>query len=120
MFSTVAGDMVDITVTGADEFGRLARKLREAGAKDLRKELYAGINRAVKPLRTDVKTAAAEFMPARYGPTLAGSLKVTARKRGGGSNPAIFLVGRAGNRRIDAVNRGQLRHPLFGNRAHWY
>jgi hypothetical protein len=110
---------VDIRITGAEEFAVLARHLKEAADKDLRKELYAGMNRAVKPLRSDVKEATADFMPGNYGPVLAGSLRIRTSRRGG-ANPAVRLIGRAGRRRIDALDRGMLRHPLYGNRKFWF
>jgi len=112
---------VDIIVTGAEEFGVLARRLKEAGDKDLRKELYAGLNRSVKPLRQDVKMAASEQLPHRGGfaDLIQSELKVTARKRAT-RNPAIFLLGKAGARDVASVNRGRLRHPLYGNRRRWY
>ena len=117
-----SGGVVDIKVTGADEFGILARRLKEAGDKELRKELYAGINRAVKPLRADVKAAAGDYLPKRggYADLIASELKVSSRKRAVGQNPAIYLLGKAGKRDVSSVNRGRLRHPLFGNRRHWY
>lgn len=111
---------MDIKVTGAEEFGILARRLKEAGDKELRKELYAGINRSVKLLREDVKDAAEQQIPGRYGDILRSELKVSARKRAAGRNPAIYLLGKAGNRDVSSLNRGRLRHPLFGNRRRWY
>lgn len=116
---------MDVKVTGAEEFGILARRLKEAGAKDLRKELYAGINRSVKPLRADVKQAAGEQLPGRYADIIATTMKISARKRAAGQNPAIYLVGKAktsrgSDRDLGSLNRGRLRHPLFGNRKRWY
>jgi hypothetical protein len=112
---------VDIKVTGAEEFGVLARRLKEA-PQELRKELYAGINRSVKPLRQDVKIAAGVALPHRHGYAglIASELKVTARRRAAGRNPAVYLVGKAGKRDVSSLNRGRLRHPLYGNRRHWY
>jgi hypothetical protein len=110
---------MDIKVTGAEEFGVLAKRLKNA-PKELRKELYVGINRSVKPLRQDVKTAAGQVLPSRYADIIASELKVTARRRAAGRNPAVYLIGKAGRRDVSSLNRGRLRHPLYGNRRHWY
>lgn len=114
--------VADITIRGANKLAILARALREAGDKELQRELYAGLNRAVKPLRQDVKNPASigDFLPARYAQVLARDLKVTARRRTGGRWPTLFLLAQAKNRDIASLNRGRLRHPLWGNRKFWY
>lgn len=111
---------MDIVVTGADEFARAARLLKEAGDKDLRKELFAGLNRSVKPLTQDVKQALPDVLPNRYAGVVQSEFKVKIRRRSGGRNPAIFLLGRAGSRNVSSLDRGRLRHPLYGNRRRWY
>jgi hypothetical protein len=112
--------VADISVRGAEKLAILARALREAGDKELQRELYRGLNRAVKPLRQDVKESIGDFLPQRYARVLARDLKVTARRRTGGRNPALYLLGQAKNRDIASLNRGRLRHPLYGNRRFWY
>ena len=112
--------MVDIQVRGADKLHVLARVLREASDKELQRELYRGLNRSVKPLRQDVKDAIPDFLPGRYAVELSRDLSIRTRRRSGSANPAIYLVGSAKTRDIASLNRGRLRHPLFGNRKRWY
>jgi len=114
---------MDLTITGAEQFAALARKLREAGRTDLRKELYKGINRAVKPLTADVMKAPPKYLPSGYAAEL--GLKVKVRKRGGGANPGVRLVGSAftpggSPRELAVLNRGRLRHMLFGDAGFWF
>jgi hypothetical protein len=116
--------VAELRIEGADKFGKLARALRQAGDKELRSELYRGINRSVKPLTERVKSEAPKFLPRRYAVELAKSLRVKTRRRAG-RNPAIYLVGRAKtpggkDRDLASLNRGRLRHPLYGNRHYWY
>lgn len=116
--------VVDLRVEGADKFAKLARALKEYGDKDLRSELYRGINRAVKPLTASVKASTDNFLPRRYALEIAKSLKVRANRRAG-RNPAIYLVGKAKTpkgkeRDLASLNRGRLRHPLYGNRHYWF
>lgn len=116
--------VVELSVRGADKFGALAKALRAAGDKELKKELYRGINRAVKPLTEDVKRGTPKYLPRRYAFELAKSLKVRARRRAG-RDPSVRLVGQAKtprgkDRDLASLNRGRLRHPLYGNRRYWY
>lgn len=114
--------VADITIRGANKLAILARALRETGDKELQREFYAGLNRKVKTLRQDVKDprSIGEFLPQRYARALARDLKVTARRRTGGQWPALYLLGQAKNRDVASLNRGRLRHPLYGNRRRWY
>ena len=116
--------VAELRIEGADKFGKLAKALRQAGDKELRKELYSGLNRSVKPLTEAVKKGTASYFPRRYAFELAKYLRVRARRRAG-KNPAIFLVGKAKTKQgkerdLASLNRGRLRHPLFGNRRYWY
>lgn len=112
---------MDIKVTGVDEFAKVARQLKELGDKDLRRDLYAGLNRSVKPLIRDVKDATGDYLPERGGHAdlVEAELKVKSRKRSS-RDPAIFLIGKAGSRDVASLNRGRVRHPLYGNRKRWY
>jgi hypothetical protein len=111
---------VAVEVEGADKLRVVARALKDLGDKELRREFYAGMNRAVKPLTASVKQRLPERLPARYAALLRADLRVTTRRRTGGRNPAVFLLGKAKNRDIRSLNRGRLRHPLYGDREHWY
>jgi hypothetical protein len=116
--------VAELRVEGADKFGKLAKALRELGDKELRNELYRGINRAVKPLSEAVKGDTPQFLPRRYALELSKTLRIRARRRAG-RNPAIFLVAsaktpRGTERDLASLNRGRLRHPLYGNRRYWY
>lgn len=115
-----------LEVEGADKFGVLAKALRTLGEKDLQKQLYAGINRAVKPLTAAVKSRAntARYVPSGYATELSKTLRVRAKRRAG-RNPRITLVGTAKTRqgaprKLDSLNRGRMRHPLYGNRGYWF
>jgi len=116
--------VAELRIVGADKFGVLAKTLRQLGDKDLQRELYRGINRSVKPLTEEVKKGTQNYLPRRYAFELAKSLKVRARRRAG-KDPSIRLVGtaktpRGKQRDLASLNRGRLRHPLYGNRRYWY
>ena len=106
----------DIYARGAQDFARVQRELKNMGdqGKGLKKELYAGINRAVKPMRAAVKAEAPGYVGNKhgFGAEFGQSLKVTVSKRGG-ANPAIRLVGKRGKSNVSRMDKGELRHPTF-------
>lgn len=114
----------EVKITGGAELRRLSRQLRVLGDKELSRELYRGLNRSVKPLTQRVKDYMPRHLPDRYAEELAKTLKVRAYRRMG-RDPRIDLIGKAKTKRgkerdLSSLNRGRLRHPLYGNRKHWF
>ena len=56
-----------LRVVGVEEFRKLAADLKSAGDKQLRKELYLGLNRSAKPLRELAQKSAADTLPSSGG-----------------------------------------------------
>lgn len=104
-----------LKVQGAEQLGSLSRQLREAGDKGLTKALYAGLNRAVKPLRAEAKAAAAGAIGNKhgYGAKVSSGMRVTPRRRAG-RNPSLRIVATRGKTPLTRLNAGELRHPTFG------
>lgn len=96
------------------------RNLRQLGDRGLSRQLSAGLQRAAKPLKPAVQKSAASLMPSGYGPTLSKSLRVrtqTRERRGSASvQIRLFGEGKGEKRDIPTINRGTLRHPVFGRR----
>jgi hypothetical protein len=117
--------MADLQIKGAEKFGEVAKALKQAGDKELRKELYSSINRAAKPMTKAVKESMPAYLPRGYALELSKTVKISVRRRASGKNPAVYLVAKAKtpggkDRDLASLNRGRLRHPLFGNRRHWF
>lgn len=107
--------MVDIR--GIDKLRRVARNLRTAGDKTLQAELYAGLNRAVKPLSESVIKDLELYLPRGYAPLVAGSTRIrTTGARGRSVRVRVLATarGHAEKRDLAALNAGVLRHPVFG------
>jgi hypothetical protein len=106
----------------ATEFEALARALKDAGEKDLARELRKGINDAAKPLAQQVQNVEhlKPYMPNRYAEVLAGDLAVTISQRTG-TIPGVTLRarGRRRYRHVARLNQGILTHPVFGDRRVW-
>ncbi len=117
---------VEFDVEGADKLREIARALRQLADKELNKDFYKRLNKLVKPLKKSVMDDLKSFLPNRYAEELSRDLKVTTQRRTSRTRPGITMVAKArsrsrgGVRDIASLNRGRLRHPLFGNRGWWY
>jgi hypothetical protein len=114
---------VDLTVTGQRELNEVAARLRREAARFQRRVSSAtkdAVQRSYRPVLVGMLPT---FVPDRYAAVLSRGLRVattvsfasgfvTARV----SAPTGGPTGRA----VDALERGSLRHPLFGNRGWWY
>lgn len=109
-----------LTIRGAEDFGRLARDLKQAGRQDLRKELFRALNSSTKPARRAALDGLEDYLPDNYAAELRPGLSISATGRRG-KNPSVRIraKGRRRNRLIGPLNRGRLRHPLFGH-SPWF
>lgn len=114
----------DLRIEGSEKLGALSEALRRYGVTELEGDLYKGIVKSVEPLVQAVKTSLKDYLPDRYAEQLAASL-VDKAVRLAGSNPGVRLAATAKTPRdkqrdLKSLNRGRLRHPLYGNRGWWY
>jgi hypothetical protein len=111
--------MVDLQIKGADQLGALAKALRQAGDKELQKELYAGLNRATKPLRQAAKESAERNLPQRGGLNKRVAKARMSTRRSAGRNPGVRIVAKGLDQlsRMDA--KGEVKHPTYGRRDRW-
>lgn len=118
---------LSLRVEGADAFFALAQRLKEAGDKDLQRELYRGLDRAVKPATEAIRASAISTLPSRggYNVTIAADLRIRVQRRTGARSVGIKLIGTGRTnsgkaRELVKLDKGSLRKPLFGMRRHWY
>jgi hypothetical protein len=104
-------------VSDAEDFSRLARRLKDAGETGLRRELRNAINDAVSPFADAINGLEylKPYMPDRYAGVLAGDLAAVTRQQ---ASPRAYGVkvtvrGRRKARQVQTLNRGFLRHPVF-------
>lgn len=114
--------MADLSfkVTGGNRAHALGKRLKALGDQDLEKQLRAGISRALKPATQAVKQSVPEYMPSGYAPVLAAALQLRVSNVSGGLRITGQAKGRPRPRRVTALNQGTVRHPLWGDRNHWY
>jgi hypothetical protein len=107
---------VSVRVGGAQDLRALSRDLKVAGRKDLRKELFAGLNRSTKPLRAAAKANALDTLPETGGLNRRVAA-ATMTVRGGGAR--LTIVARPSKRggQFDplGVDGGIVRHPTYGH-----
>jgi hypothetical protein len=114
----------DLRIEGSEKLGALSEALRRYGVVELEQELFDGIVKSVEPLVEAVKKSLKNYLPDRYAEELARTL-VDKAVRLAGTNPGVRLTasaktGRGKQRDLASLNRGRLRHPLYGNREWWF
>lgn len=116
----------DFAITGADSFLKLSKALKAAGETELRKQLHKSLRDATKPLTKKTQAKLAESVPAALR-SRAGKTK-QAVQVSTGRDPGVRVLVRYGKRgtglaasNARLLNQGKgIRHPLFGDRDHWY
>lgn len=111
--------MADLEIRGADKFAKVAQELKKVGAKDLQKELYSALNRATKSMRAEAKKSAAQNLPKAGGLNKrVARARLSTRRRMRGRDPGVKIVA-TGMDQLALMDRGQVRHPVYGNRKRW-
>lgn len=110
--------MRDFEVRGAEKLAKVAKDLKRLGDKDLSKELYAGLNRATKPMRANAKKSAQDNLPRAGGLNKRVARARFSTRRKTGRNPGVQIVAK-GMDQLELMNRGFVRHPVYGNRGRW-
>ena len=105
------------------DLAEVSRGLRQAGDKDLGKELTDAIHQAADPIPEDIRAGLKPKLPNRYAGVLDSVLSTRVAVLSGASNPGVSIRATTrgpSRRRIRRLDQGILEHPLFGNRRHWY
>lgn len=100
-----------IEVKGADQLAAVAKALKAAGDKDLQREMYRGINNAVKPIKAAIRESEKENLPRRGG--LAASVgkgKLLTRRRSSSRTSGVRIVAKS-KHSLYHLNQGIVRHP---------
>ena len=115
---------LSIRTTGGEHLASLRQVLRETGNKGLGKQMGRALRRATVPLGKAVRAEVPKAVPSGYAPLLSKSLRFRTAVRSQRDTARVewqvHAVGKQEKRDLPSLNRGTLRHPLFGNRHHWY
>lgn len=110
---------VSFSVTGANRAHVLGKRLKAIGEKELNAELRKGVNRGARQIPRAVKAGVGEFMPSGYAPVLRAALRFKTKNQAAGLTIQAMAKGNPRDRKVTALNKGTLRHPVFGNREKW-
>jgi hypothetical protein len=120
----------DLQFQSADDFLAFSKAMKNAGRKDLRKQLNKGLQEAVKPLLPGAAEALAQTMPTRSDELRerAGKVRQVVQVTTG-RDPGVRVGVPYVRERKDGLGasnarllnlHGQLRHPFFGDREKWF
>jgi hypothetical protein len=110
---------VDFRMTGGDELAAVGRRVKAAGNRGLSKEFRAGLAKAARPATEAARRGARDDLPSQGGlnETVAAG-KFTAKVKVTGSSADLTVSASAGMD-LPALDRGRLRHPVYGHRGTW-
>ena len=110
--------MTSVRVTGGDRLRRAAAAVRRESRGGLQSEIRAGLARVTPGFAAKVRSEVPAGVPSGYAPVLAADITVdTHITGGGGAWPSARLTVSAGRRRLQAIDAGVLRHPVYGRRS---
>lgn len=111
---------MQVRVAGGRDLTGVRRDLRRLGDRDLSRQMSRALGRAAKPVKPAVQKSAADLLPSGYGPLMSKSvrLRTTTRESRGAASLVItvFAAGKQEHRDVVRVNKGMLRHPVYGRR----
>lgn len=117
---------LEVKIVGAATLAEVAAQISREGRKDLSRKLSSALNDVTVPVRDRIKQEAAATMPKSgwYANTFTKSLRFRNNRRAGGNRATLTMItyadGKGERRDIVALEHGILRHPLHGDREHWY
>ena len=102
------------------DYQKLAKALQAAGTKEMRTRLRKIMSEETKPTRKKIRQSAIDNLPSGGGlnkwAARTPNVNTDFREKSAGVRIVMAKKGHD----LQALNRGRLRHPLFGNRKHWY
>lgn len=106
---------MDFSVTGADDFLKLSKAMKETGHTELRKALHKGLRDAVKEVMPEAERKLAEQLPyLKRGKAVTQVVQVKT-----GRDPGVTVGMRYGSKRSTnarlANSKGVFRHPVFAD-----
>jgi hypothetical protein len=115
----------------AAELEALAFRLRRAGDGELVREVTRAMRDAAGTVEEDIRTGLDARLPNRYADELNADLRIGTNVRTNERDPGVSITGQAGSfggtghaagrgRKLRSLDAGELHHPLWGDREHWY
>lgn len=110
--------MADFEVRGGQQLQALARRLEDAGRRDLRNELLRGIRTSGKKVIPVIRTSAQRLPRSGGLADRVASQPYSVSTSLTGASARVRLQGK-GMKELRDIDAGRLRHPVWGNRDVW-
>jgi hypothetical protein len=106
-----------LDITGGEDFARVAKRLKDAGDRELTRELNKAVREAMAPARRAMEQSLDQNLPHRGGfdRKLRGEVKFRIVRRANG-----LRLTTSHRYQLRLIDQGRVRHPLFADRGHWY
>jgi hypothetical protein len=106
----------------AAELEALAFRLRRAGDTELLREVTRAMRDAVVPVQGEIVEGLKPHLPDPYAAALDADLRLGVNVRTNERDPGVAITGQARSkaRKLRSLDAGELHHPLWGDREHWY
>lgn len=114
---------LSVSIQLGERFSSLPNRLREAASSSLRRELDQALTRSVRDLPQALRASAVSTLPRRGGLgelTARTPIKISHLTSGSSVSVRVTASPRRGLSDIARLDRGSVRHPLFGRRSRWY
>ena len=114
--------MIDIHIRNSEKIALVARRLRQMGTdRTIVNNMTKNIKRIAGRLKEPIRQSARDTLPKAggLGEWVSKSTITTSVRRSPRTAGVRIIVGK-GEHDIAAMDAGSIRHPLWGNRKHWY
>jgi len=114
---------LEFRIEGAATLHKVAAQIYAEGRRNLAREMGKALSKAADPVKVSIRAEAVSTMPdsGGYSAVFSRSLKFRLERRNGSQQATVQLItyadGKGERRDIVALNRGVLRHPVFGHRT---
>lgn len=109
-----------VTVSAPRDLASIQKALKQLGDKGLGKEMSKQLVAAGRPLRRELRAEVPKVMPSGYAPVLSKSYRFRQQTKSGRQTAHVVLRlhadGQKERRDLPSLNRGRLRHPVYGRR----
>ncbi len=111
---------MEFDIVGRVRLHEVAKAVRATGDKGLGREMSRALARTTVPIQTEIDAEAAKVMPVRggYQAVLSKSLHHKTSQRTGSRSATVRLItyadGTGERRDVERLEKGELRHPVFG------
>ena len=116
--------MTSVHVRGQEKLTRVARLLEHHGrARTIRRRMGKDIRSGSEVITREQRSALTTGLPKRGGAatTITGQAKLSTRiSLATSRSTGVTIVDSWKGHNVPAIDQGSLRHPLWGNRRHWF